>query len=317
MLIGTVFIIAYTVMGGFFAVAWTDLIQGIIMLGTLIVLPLVAWAEVTAGGIDVAVAIQNAGPKISSLVAGKSGWLAVAAIMGGLSWGVGYLGQPHVIIRFMSIKSVDAVRQARVIAFFWALLAFTGAFFIGLFGLALIGSAPGGDAERLMPLMATQLLPGWLAGIFISGAVAAMMSTADSQLLVATSAVAEDVVHQTFVPNLNHRDMVKISRLTALVVGSLAFILALTSKSLIYNMVSYAWAGLGSSFGPAIVFSLHWKRTTGAGVMAGMIVGSASTVIWANLPQLNEAVTVRLVSFVAATLAVWLVSLLTSRKAVE
>lgn len=358
MVIGTAIIIAYTVVGGFFAVAWTDLVQGIIMLGTLIVLPLVAWAEVNASGADVGAALDRMAlikPGADSLVGGLGGWAAIGLVVGGLSWGLGYLGQPHVIIRYMSIKSVEAVKTGRVIAFVWAAIGFGGAFCVGLLGAALIdpkhvvdldklaaafpdlaarwadvdfASLPVEtvrklhdlgiiDAERLLPFMATGLLPAMLAGVFISGAVAAMMSTADSQLLVTTSAVAEDLLHRGLRPGLDHRKMVRISRITALVVGVAAFVLALTSQKLIYDMVSYAWAGLGASFGPAIVFSLYWRRTTGAGVIAGMLTGSIVTILWSEISingtALNDVVTVRLVSFVLAALAVWLVSLTAAR----
>jgi len=351
MALGALVIVAYTVMGGFFAVAWTDLIQAIIMLCTLVILPVVAFVQVSQAGVDVGdslARIDTLFPGVNSYFHGATGWAALAVVIGGLSWGLGYLGQPHVIIRYMSIKSPEAVNQAKYIAFVWAFLAFFGAFFIGLAGTALVDLKdlvdPGKlkdfpdllarwsevkaadipadvlktvvDGERLMPHMATCLLPAWIAGIFISGAVAAMMSTADSQLLVTTSAVSEDVVHQILEPDLDHRRMVLISRITALVVGVLAFLLAITSRELIYNMVSYAWAGLGASFGPAIVFSLHWKRTTGAGVVAGMLTGSVSTVLWDNLP-VGDHISVRFVSFLLATLAVWLVSLATSPESEE
>ena len=312
--------------------------------------------QVTARGADVGAALDQLSrinPGVNSFVQGQSGWAAVALVIGGLSWGLGYFGQPHVIVRYMSIKSVEAVRQARVIAFVWALLAFSGAFFIGLFGTALVElkelvdpkklaamfpdlaarwadvqvhelprsvvqkltSEKILDVEQLMPLMATNLLPALLAGIFISGAVAAMMSTADSQLLVTTSAVAEDVVHRGIWPRLDHRRMVLISRITAFVVGVLAFVLAWTSDQLIYDMVSYAWSGLGASFGPAILFALYWKRTTGAGVIAGMATGSLVTVLWSEIVvggvALNDVISVRFVAFALAVLAVWLVSLAT------
>ncbi len=317
MILGTGVIVVYTVMGGFFAVAWTDLIQGIIMLSTLVVLPLVAWAEVAAQGIDVGAALEKLGPGISSLVHGKTGWAAAAAVLGGLSWGLGYLGQPHVIVRYMSVRDPKAVKAGKWIAITWAALAFTGALFIGIFGAALVGVPADGDTEQLMPTLALHLLHPWLAGLFISGAAAAMMSTADSQLLVTTSAVSEDVVHRIFKPRMTQRELVRISRITTLLVGGAAFLLAVTSKALIYNVVSYAWSGLGASFGPGIVLSLHWKRTTGKGVLAGMVIGTLSTVIWAATPALEEFLTVRLVSFLLAGAAVVIVSLLEGKAVPE
>lgn len=313
MALGALVIVAYTVMGGFFAVAWTDLVQGLIMLFTLVVLPAVAFLRVRSEGIDLGAALGGLGPTVTDLLQGKSGWAAAATAIGGLSWGLGYLGQPHVVVRYMAIKSPEAVAGARRVALAWAVLGFSGAFLIGLFGAALAARSAtvAADPERLMPFLAASLLHPWIAGICISGAVAAMMSTADSQLLVATSAVAEDVVRRTFRPHLEHRGMVRISRLTTLAVGLAGFVLAITTDRLIYSMVSYAWSGLGAAFGPALVLALHWRRTTGAGVLAGMLVGSGATVLWVNSPALEALVSARLAAFLLAGAAVWLASLAT------
>lgn len=308
MLIGGGIIVLYTMVGGFFAVAYTDFLQALLMLGTLVILPLVALVELSSRDLALVPLLQNTGT-LSSFTGGKTGLAAFAAVLGGLSWGLGYSGQPHTLIRFMSLDSDASLRRGQRIAVAWAIPAFLGALMIGFAGLALVPSGTLSDSEQLMPHLATQLLPAWLAGIFISGAIAAMMSTADSQLLVGTSALAEDVLHRTFGIELSPKRLVLLSRAVTLGLGATAFGLAITSSELILELVSYAWSGLAASFGPAIILSLHWKRTTGRGVILGMLTGALTTVIWSNL-ELNQVVSVRVVSFALAAAAVVLGSLM-------
>jgi sodium/proline symporter len=161
------------------------------------------------------------------------------------------------------------------------------------------------------------LLPAWLAGIFVSGAIAAMMSTADSQLLVISSSIIEDLFHRTFGRDLGEVSMLRSSRIITIAVGVMAFVIALTSDKLIFSMVSYAWAGLGSSFGPLILLMLTWKKVTWQGVIAGLVTGFASTVTWSELEALDAVISVRLVSWVAALLAVWITSRVTHKKNVN
>ncbi len=311
--IGAAIIILYTMMGGFFAVAWTDVIQALIMFGTLVILPIVALVELSNQGVSLAASL-GAGGTVASWTGGKTGWAAAAAIISGLSWGLGYSGQPHTVTRYMSIAKTDQIKKGRVVALAWAVPAFVGALVIGLVGYQLYPAGTFADSEQLMPFMATQLLPGWLAGIFISGAIAAMMSTADSQLLVGTSAIAEDILHQGMGIKMTQKRLVLMSRLVTLGLGAAGFSLALYSDKLIFSMVSYAWSGLGSSFGPAILLTLHWKKCTGRGVLAGMITGATSTVIWSNIDMLENAISVRVVSFVLAAIAIVVFSLLKKKE---
>ncbi|HJL42751.1 MAG TPA: sodium/proline symporter [Myxococcales bacterium LLY-WYZ-16_1] len=306
--IGATVIIAYTMLGGFLAVAWTDFLQAILMIGTLVILPTVGLWEMSQQD-----SLREVSEATRSWTGGASGLAAAAAVLSGLSWGFGYCGQPHTITRFMSIDRPEQVRVGRVIAFAWAAPAFAGALVIGWVGARLVDTGALTDVEQLMPHLATELLPGWLAGIFISGAVAAMMSTADSQLLVGTSSVAEDVVRRGFGVELSHRGMVKLSRLVTLGLGLGGFFLAVFSADLIFQLVSYAWSGLGSSFGPAILLTLYWRRTRGAGVVAGMATGAIVTVGWSALPA-NEFVHARLVSFVTALAVTVVVSLAAARR---
>ncbi len=328
-IIGAAVIIIYTLMGGFFAVAWTDLLQGILMIGTLVILPIAGFIELQEAENSLVTSLEKADSLLmnnnASFFMGKSGVAAVMAIVGGLSWGLGYLGQPHLVIRYMAVHNPTAIKQARIVAILWSLPGITGAFLIGLVALQYFGvdhfyqMLPSGklqmirDIEQAMPMLATELLPPLLAGLFIAGAVAAMMSTADSQLLVSASAVTEDIAHQYFGLKLTERSLVKMSRITIVLLGLIAFGIAIFSEiqgKKIFGVVSYAWSGLGSAFGPTLLLSLWWRKTTRKGIIAGLLVGFFTTVIWANIPVLQAQVTERFISFVLAFFAVVIVSMI-------
>ena len=317
-MIGAIVIIIYTLMGGFFAVAWTDLIQGILMIGTLVILPIAGYFELRNTDVSILNELENAhltfGNHNSDIYSGKEGMAALVLALGGLSWGLGYLGQPHLVIRYMAIRSSTEVSIARKIAIFWAIPGITGAFFVGIVALLYFGPEyfQTIDPEQSMPILASTLLHPVLAGLFISGAVAAMMSTADSQLLVSTSAITEDFIHQYLKKDISEKSLVMISRFMIVILGTLAYGIALYSEVTgrnIFSVVSYAWSGLGSAFGPVLVMTLWWKKTTRLGVIMGLLTGFSVTIIWANIPLLSAIMTERLSSFILAFLAVFLTSL--------
>jgi len=321
--IGAAIIIIYTLMGGFYAVAWTDLLQGILMIGTLVILPIAGYIELSESGMTISDSLAAANSVFKnnngSFFGGKDGFAALITALGGLSWGLGYLGQPHLVIRYMAIRSSKDVKVARKIAIAWALPGITGAFLVGLVALVYFGPEYflTVDPEQSMPILAKNLLHPVLAGLFISGAVAAMMSTADSQLLVSTSAVTEDFYHQYLGKDLSQEVLVKLSRIMIVVLGLAAYGIAIFSEiqgKKIFGVVSYAWSGLGSAFGPALVMALWWKKTTRKGIIAGLLVGFLTTIIWANIPALKALVTERLSSFIFAFLAVYIVSLQTQNE---
>lgn len=313
MIIGAVMILFYTIMGGFLAVAWTDFFQSLLMVFTLVLLPIVGLIEF--GGWDKIVAYVAAEhPGHLSLTGGYGGINAALSIISGLAWGFGYMGQPHLLARFMAIKRPNDLRKGAVIGISWAVLAFWGAMFIGFFGVAIFQNGGIVDQEKIMPMMATMLLPGWLAGILISGAIAAMMSTADSQLLVTTSAVAEDIYHNFINKKASEKTLVTVSRLITFCVGAAAFVIALFSTEFVFTMVAFAWSGLGAAFGPALLLALWWRKTTREGILAGMLVGTITVIIWHFTSALSGLVYELAPAFVLAFLAVWLTSLATHRK---
>lgn len=279
MIIGSIIIIFYTIMGGFLAVAWTDLVQGIIMIFTLVVLPIAAFVELQSTG-ELSKTLAETDPGLLSVTGGKTGLALWLAVLGGLSWGLGYMGQPHLLARFKAIRSPKDIRSGALIATFWAVPAFWGAFLIGIIGLLKYGQGRFDDPEEIMPHLVGEIMPLWLVGVMISGAVAAMMSTADSQLLITSSTLSEDIFHKLFHRKASQKTLVLFSRGVTLVIGVFGFILAVTSDKLVYHMVSYAWSGLSASFGPPLLLALWWRRTNGYGVLSGMIGGAATVIIW-------------------------------------
>ena len=307
--LSAVVIILYTIMGGLLAVAWTDLVQGILMIGTLVILPIVGLIELSSFDTPLRDLIMSTDSAKSSLVSGFSGLAALSVIVGGLSWGLGYFGQPHLLIRYMAIRSVKDVKKARLIAALWAIPGISGAFLIGVIGMGYFGedSFIGKDVENVMPMLAQELLPAWLAGLLISGAVAAMMSTADSQLLVSTSAISEDLE----VNVLKKSNKLLNSRVITVLLGIFAYLWAIYfewSGETVFSIVSFAWSGLGSSFGPALLLALWWKGVTRKGIIAGLFTGSITTIIWGSNLYLKSIVTERFISFALAFVAIIIIS---------
>jgi sodium/proline symporter len=316
MLIGAGVVGFYTLMGGFLAVVWTDVVQGLLMMCVAVVLPVVGIMHL--GGIDGFVShVSQMGPDFLAMNAGQTGRAFLFGVMlGGLSWGFGYLGQPHLLTRYMAIRNPRHLRQGTAIAMTWVLIAYWGAVMIGLVGVGVLGTELA-DAETVMPLLAKALMPGWIAGLIIAGAIAAMMSTADSQLIVSVSAVIEDVYVKLFHPSASPRRLVTLSRIATVVIAAVALYLAFQNKDLIFNMVAYAWSGLGSSFGPPLLLSLRWKRVRRWGVLAGMLSGMASTILWKNVDVLGQALDIKLASFLISLGMTIAVSLLAGKESAD
>ena len=316
--LSAIIIIIYTILGGLLAVAWTDLIQGILMIGTLVILPLVGVFELLSFDKSLSELLRFSDLERNSVFAGLSGLGAVSVALGGMSWGLGYFGQPHLLIRYMAIKSVSDIKKAKWIAAFWAIPGISGAFMVGIISVGYFGEDffIGKDTEIAMPLLAQTLLPAWIAGLLISGAVAAMMSTADSQLLVSTSAISEDLRLNKVIKTKNS-DKLTNTRYITIILGLFAYCTAIYSEvsgDTIFGIVSFAWSGLGSSFGPAVILSLWWSKTTRKGIIAGLLTGSIVTIIWGSSTFLQSIITERLTSFVFAFIAVIIVSLLSKKE---
>ena len=307
MILGACVILFYTIMGGFFAVAWTDLLQGMLMLFAVVILPLVGLVKLGGFG-SLGSAMASTDSSLVSITTGKTGWQMWSFIIGMLAIGLGYPGQPHILARYMAIKEPKKLRQGTLISMIWVIIVMYGAILIGMVGRQLLTDVS--DPERIMPLLAMKLLPGWLAGILIAAAMAAIMSTADSQLLVATSAIAEDFYHKLIKKEASQKTLVMISRISTLVIGLIAILLA-RPGGVVFSLVLYAWGGLAASFGPAVIMSLYWKRTTKAGIAAGMIAGMTTIIVWHNISVLSNFLYELVPGFFIGLGTIYLVSLFT------
>jgi sodium/proline symporter len=311
--ISAIVVVLYAIAGGFFSVVWTDVLQALLMIITLVVTPVIAIIVIMQNGISISAALARAGSGVDQLTGGLTGFAVGTLIVNNFSWFFGYLGgQPQLDARWMAMKSDKEVKIGASIAIVWTLLAYTGAIMLGLTAIALYGQNAVPDPEQILPFMLMKLMPPWLAGILLAGAVAAMMSTADSQLLIATSSISEDVIHKALKKKINDRMLVLISRITILVVGAIALVLAFTSKSLIYTIVHFAWAGIGCSFSPAVIFAFFWKRFNAQGVIASLVSGFAVTILWI-ITGWDTVVAATVVTFVVACFSAVVVTLITSK----
>lgn len=301
-------VMLYTLLGGFLAVVWTDVVQGIMMAFVAFLLPILGIIKM-GGPASLIDRLVPLGGDFLAMNGGKTGAAFVFGVMlGSLSWGLGYLGQPHLLTRYMAIRSPGQIKRGKLIAMVWVLIAYWGAALIGIVGAGTFESGLA-DQEQVMPLLARHLLPGWLAGLMLAGAIAAMMSTADSQLLIVTSSIVEDFYVKLLRIKSDPRRLVLLSRAATILVSAVALVLAFENTDLIFDLVSYAWAGLGASFGPPLLLSLRWKKTTAAGVFAGMLMGTISNVVWKNTPELNAALDLKLASFLVSLVFTVAVSL--------
>ena len=272
---------AYVLTGGFFAVVWTDVVQALFMVSTLVVVPIMAVSAL--GGLDKAIDIMaKTAPTHLDPFGGAVGFMAFVFAIGYASWIVGYFGQPHIVTRYMSVEDPRKLRRPGIfISGFWTIIVLWGAFFAGFIGFALAkaGIVHVSDPERIIPAMAMVLMPSWLAGFIIAGILAAIMSTADSQLLVASSAVARDLLHKVLGMELGKKQMVNVGRIVVVVLSLIAIYYATIGNKLVYGMVATAWGGLAVGFGPILLLSLWWKRVTKEAGIIGMAYGLISEVL--------------------------------------
>ncbi len=304
-------VLVYTVLGGFLAVSVTDMIQACFMIFALVLLPVITIVEL--GGLDILTAqLQALDPDLVDPFA-----LGVGAGIGFLGIGLGSPGNPHILARYMSIDDPEQLRFSAVVGTVWNVVMAWGAVWVGLAGRAYfpdVAALPGADTENLYPLLAQQHLHPMLFGVVLASIFAAIMSTADSQLLVAASAVVRDVyekgVHRG--ESLPQRRLVTLSRVVVTTLVALAVGVGLVADQLVFWIVLFSWAGLGAALGPTSILALFWKGTTRAGVMAGLVTGTAVTIVWYFVPALKSRMYELVPAFLLALVVTWLVSRLTS-----
>ena len=288
MLWGTAAMLAYTFLGGFLAVSWSDVLQGTLMFFTLILVAILGVSM--AGGIETtfsrleALDAQLLDPLIADDGA-KLGWIGIVSL---LAWGLGYVGQPHILARFMAARSAAHITVARRVAMSWVIIVLVAAVVVGLSArLVLPVELSGPDTEKVFISMSTTFLSPIFAGICLVGVMAAIMSTASAQLLVASSALANDLYRSLWRRDASRSELLWIGRFAVLLIALLAMWLARNPDNTVLSLVAWAWAGFGAAFGPVVILSLYWKPMTRAGALAGILVGGLTVVLWKQLAPLG------------------------------
>lgn len=268
-------VLAYTMVGGFLAVSLTDFVQGCIMVVALVLMPLVVMFG--AGG-EAGQSLTEVQPGFLSLTQG----LTIIGFLSAVTWGLGYFGQPHIIVRFMAVRSVEAVKTARNIGMAWMGVALLGAVGVGIAGRAYVerNGLVVDDPETIFIVLADLLFHPLVTGFLLAALLAAIMSTISSQLLVASSSLTEDFYRLFLRKQASEREMVNVGRLCVLLVALVSIVIASDPDSEVLGLVSNAWAGFGAAFGPLIILSLTWDRMTGAGAVAGLVTGAAVVIGW-------------------------------------
>ena len=304
MYIAAAIIIVYTFLGGFSAVCWTDFLQGLLMLIALMLAPIVALFVVKNGGGVAATSIAE--NFWNPLPSGRFDWTSISSILSGLGWGIGYFGMPHIIIRYMAIKSPKALRHSRVIGSIWTCLILIFSVAVALVGTKLVGDLD--DSSLVFISMVRKLFPAVVSGILLSAILAASMSTADSQLLASASAFASDVYRPVFRKNASNSEMLWVGRIVVICVSIAALIIAANPNSgSIMDLVENAWGLFGAAFGPVIILSLYWKRFTFPGAVASILVGAIVDALW--LIYLSGTGIYEIIpGFICGLLAGWIVS---------
>ncbi len=291
LILSVVVVTAYTFLGGFKAVCWTDLFQGLLMFAALIIVPVVMYKGISA--------TDFVWSDLGGVSLGVTEGFGVMAIVSAIAWGLGYFGQPHILARFMAIKSSKEIKPARRIAMVWVIISLAMAVIVGMLAnpyikhLAETGQLAQGavdanglllDSEKVFMVLVQNMFPTVIAGVLLSAVLAAIMSTADSQLLVASSSFSSDIYNTLFDKNASEKKLLNVSRLTIVIIALVACLLALDPNSSVFEIVAHAWAGFGAAFGPIMLCSLFWKRCNEKGALAGVISGGAVALLWAYVP---------------------------------
>ncbi|WP_417285231.1 sodium/proline symporter PutP [Comamonas sp.] len=307
--VGAVATMAYVFIGGFLAVSWTDTIQASLMITALILAPLmVIYADGGVGASTAIIATARSGA--FDMFQGQT----AIAVISLLAWGLGYFGQPHILVRFMAAESLKTIPHARHIGMSWMVLCLGGAVSVGFFGIAFFGSRPdlavgvNGNAETVFLEVAKLLFNPWISGVLLAAVLAAVMSTLSCQLLVCSSALTQDIYKTFLRKQAGQKELVWFGRAMVFAIAVIAIVIAQDPDSKVLGMVSNAWAGFGAAFGPLVLLSLLWGRMTRNGALAGMIVGAVTVLVWQNYQwfKLYEIVP----GFALSSLAIIVVSLL-------
>jgi sodium/proline symporter len=309
-LIGAFVIVLYTFLGGFMAVCWTDFFQGLLMFFAIIIVPALAYNYV--GGSN---AVENAmkAKDISMNLIPQDGSFSIMATISTMAWGLGYFGQPHILARFMGIKSIKKIPNAMKIAIIWVFISLIGAVIVGLISIPMFEGLTGGDQEKVFIYMISELFNPWIGGILLAAILSAIMSTIDSQLLVSSSTLTEDFYKKVIKKDASEEELVHIGRICVLVIAVVALLLALNPENTVLGLVAYAWGGFGAAFGPVVLFSLFSRKTSWKSALAGMVVGTIVVITWKQV-GLGATMYEIVPGFIANTLTIFIVNLFVEQK---
>ncbi len=298
---GAIVVILYTFLGGFMAVSWTDFVQGILMFAAITIVPIIAYFNV--GGLENITQVMQARDISFSMLPGSN--LTWLGIISALAWGLGYFGQPHILARFMGIKSEKKLPKAMKIAVIWVLISLAGAVLVGLVSTPMFEGLSGGTEEKVFIYMINELMNPWLGGILLAAILSAIMSTIDSQLLVVSSALTEDLYSKIMGDEISEKQLIWIGRLSVVVIALIALGLALNPDNTVLGLVAYSWAGFGAAFGPVVLFALFCKQTSWKSALLGMIVGTLVLITW-NVLGLDASLYEIVPGFIANVVAILL-----------
>ncbi len=308
----TIIILLYTFLGGFNAVCWTDFIQGMLMLAALMLVPIIASLAMTGSDFAPVAEVVTSENYYNFLSSGKFDWASISDILSGLGWGLGYFGMPHILIRYMSIKSEKEMKKSRVVGIIWTCLILIMASVVALVAHEYLGSAvPEASKSLVFIKVVRELFPAFIAGILLSAILAASMSTADSQLLASSSAFASDVYKPVFRKKASNKEMLWAGRIVVAIISVVALIIALSPECKgIMELVECAWAAFGAAFGPVIILSLYWRRLTYGGAIAGIVVGFGVDAVWYAFLSASTNLYEIIPGFIAGMIAAVVVSYL-------
>ncbi len=327
LIIFAVILIAYTFLGGFKAVCWTDFFQGLLMLVAVLAIPLIILftQNLDTAALSTVYSYTEAGSAVECSFAANLFAADWKEIVSGLAWGLGYFGMPHILVRFMSIKKASMMKKSAIVAITWVILSLAAVIVIAVLGRMLVGEEllTQGNQKLVFIALARKLFSGpwaFIAGLLMSAIIAAAMSTADSQLLVASSSFTSDIYKPVVRKNASDKEVMWVGRLTVLIVAVVAYFIASSKASgaqAIMNMVENAWAGFGSAFGPVVILSLFWKRVTYKGAVAGVAVGAIVDVCWLQWLSVSTGIYELLPGFIAGLIACVVTSLIDKKPSEE
>lgn len=280
-IIGAVIMVAYTFLGGYMAVCWTDLFQGALMFLAITLVPIMAYHEI-GGWTSLSQAVVARELSLNLLIDNHQA-IGLVTVISAMAWGLGYFGQPHILIRFMGIRSAGELPRTTTIAMVWVVISLLGAMAVGIIAIALFPQLADGEQEKVFIFMIGQLFNPWLGGVLLAAILAAIMSTIDSQLLVSSSTLTEDFYKFLLRKQADDQELMWVGRFCVLVIAAVAMWLALSPDNTVLGLVAYAWGGFGAAFGPVVLAALFLPRTRWQGALTGMVLGTLVLVVWKQL----------------------------------